>query len=192
MSEVEYNNLLYEISKRLDERNAGEQLRAMCRRKVAASREENMQAFPLFEELEEKGFLSPDRLDVLKDLLRGVKEWTLLEEVENFESKRKEYNDLLEQIIRVLDELNDLERLIAMCRGKIAEERQGNVHDVRSLFKELENNDCLGINRLGILKEILTQTEKSDLLKEVEEFEKRRSREHKFERQKGIYMFPLL
>ena len=160
---------------------------------MATRSEENVQDVSLlFGELKEKEFLGPDRLDVLKELLEGVEEWSLLEKVEKFEKTRKEYNDLLEQIIRVLDELNDLERLIAMCRGKIEEGRQGNVHDVRSLFKELENNNCLGINRLVILKEILAQTEKSDLLKEVEEFEQRRSREKKFERRKGIqYMYLL-
>ena len=92
---------------------------------------------------------------------------------------------MLEQTIRVLDELNDLERLVSICGEKITEERQGNVQDVRSLFKELESNDWLGIDCLDTLKEILTQTEKSDLLKEVEEFEKRRSRENKFKKRKG-------
>ena len=49
-------------------------------------------------------------------MLKGVKEWALLEEAEKFEAKiltkRKEYNDLLERVIQVLDELNDLERLL--------------------------------------------------------------------------------
>ena len=191
MSAVEYNSLLFEISQRLDELNVGRKLIVMCRGKLVPRSEQNMQdSFSLFEELEEKEFLAPDRVEVLKELLEGVEEWSLLEKVEKFEKTRKEYNDLLKQIIRVLDELNDLERLIAMCREKIAEDRQGNVHDVRSLFKELENNNCLGINCLSILKEILTQTEKSDLLKEVEEFEQRRSREKKFERRKGISLRP--
>ena len=58
------------------------------------------------------------------------------------------------------------------------------------MFKELESNDWLGIDCLGIdcldtLTEILTQTEKSDLLKEVEEFEQRRSRENKFKKREG-------
>ena len=92
---------------------------------------------------------------------------------------------MLEQTIRVLDELNDLERLVSICGEKITGERHGNVQDVRSLFKELESNDWLGIDCLDTLKEILTQTEKSDLLKEVEEFEKRRSRENKFKKRKG-------
>ena len=188
MSEFEYNNLLFQISQRLDNINAGKQLLVICRGKLAAHRgEENMPTFSLFEELEEKGFLSPDRLTVLKAILKGVEEWGPLQKVEKFSCKRKEYNNLLEQIIRVLDELNDLERLISICRGNITERRRASIHDVRSLFKELESNDCLGIDCLEIVKEILTQTEKTDLLKEVEEFEQRQSRE----RRKGISLRPL-
>ena len=192
MSEFEYNNLLFQISQRLDNINAGKQLLVICRGKLAARRgEENIPTFSLFEELEGKGFLSSDRLTVLKAILKGVKEWAFLEEVEKFACKRKEYNNLLEQIIRALDELNDLERLISICRGNITEGRRASIHDVRSLFKELESNDCLGIECLEIVKEILTQTEKTDLLKEVEEFEQRQSRENKFERRKGISPCPL-
>ena len=186
MSEFEYNNLLFQISQRLDNINAGKQLLVICRGKLAARNEESIPTLSLFEELEEGGFLSFDRLTVLKAILEGVEEWALLEKVEKFACKRKEYNNLLEQIIRVLDELNDLERLISICRGNITEDRRGSIYDVRSLFKELESNDCLGIDSFEIVKEILTQTEKTDLLKEVEEFEQRQSRENKFERRKGI------
>ena len=192
MSEFEYNNLLFQISQRLDNINAGKQLLVICRGKLAArSGEENIPTFSLFEELEEKGFLSPDRLTVLKAILKGVEEWGPLQKVEKFSCKRKEYNNLLEQIIRELDELNDLERLLSICRGNITEGRRASIHDVRSLFKELESNDCLGIECLEIVKEILTQTEKTDLLKEVKEFEQRQSRENKFERRKGISPCPL-
>ena len=188
MSAVEYNSLIFEISQRLDELNVGRKLIVMCRGKVAPRSEGNMQdAFSLFVELEGKELLGPDNLDVLKDLLKGVKEWALLEEAEKFESKRKEYDVLLKKIIRVLDELNDVERLVSICREKIPPERRGNIPDVRSLFKELENNNCLGIDHLGILKDILAQTEKSDLLTAVEDFEERRTREEKFERRKGMH-----
>ena len=116
MSEYEYNNLLYKISKRLDKIHVGEQLLVICRGKLPARNEENIATFSLFKELEGKGFLSPDRLNVLKAMLKGVKEWALLEEAEKFQAKiltkRKEYNDLLERVIQVLDELNDLERLL--------------------------------------------------------------------------------
>ena len=61
---------------------------------------------------------------------------------------------MLEQIIQALDELNDVEQLVSICKGKI-DERQGNIRDFRSLFQELKNNSCLEINPLDILKEIL-------------------------------------
>ena len=187
MPEIEYNNLLYQISKKLDEMNVGEQLLVMCRGKVTARSGQEFQTFSFFEELEQKGHLSPDHLVLLKGMLKGVNEWTLFDEVEKFETKRKEYNNLLEQIVRVLDELNELERLVSICGEKITEESQGNVHDVRSLFKELEGNDWLGIDCLDTVKEILTQMEKNELLKEVEEFELRRSSENKFRKRKGIF-----
>ena len=185
MSAIEYNDLLRQISRRLDHRNAGQQLLVICRGKLAARNEESIPTSSLFLELEEEGFLSPDHLTVLKTILRGVKEWTFLEKVEKFEQKRKEYN-LFKQIIRELEELNDLERLISICKGNITEERRASIHDVRSLFRELESKDSFGIDRLEILKEILTQTGKTDLLKEVEEFEQRQSRESKFKRRTGI------
>ena len=186
MSAIEYNNLLRQISQRLDDINAGQQLLVICRGKLPARNEGSVPTLSLFLELEMKGFLSPDRLTVLKTILKGVKEWAFLERVEKFDRKRKEYNNLLEQIIRELDELNDLERLISICRGNVTEGRRASIHDVRSLFKELESNDCLGIDRLEIVQEILTQTEKTNLLKEVEKFEQRQSRENKFERPKWL------
>ena len=133
-------------------------------------------------------FLGPDRLDVLKEVLEGLEEWCLLENVEKFETKRREYDGLLEQIIQALDELNDVEQLVSICKGKISEERQGNIRDVRSLFEELKNNSCLEINCFDILKEILVRTDKRDLLEKVEEFEERRNRENKSERRKGAYL----
>ncbi|KAL9984368.1 hypothetical protein ACROYT_G006653 [Oculina patagonica] len=158
----------------------------MFRGNLASGSEDNIQdALSLFKELEEQNILGADRLDEMKELLNGVEEWSLLAKVEKFESKRKEYNDLLEQIIRALEGLNDLERLIAMCRGKISEESEGHIQDVRSLFKELENQNNLGIHRLDILKGILNETEKSDLLEELQEFEKRRKHENEFKRRKA-------
>ena len=190
MPEMEYNNLLYQISKRLDEMNVGEQLLVMCRGKVTVRSGEDFQTFSLFEELEQKGYLSSDHLILLKGMLKGVNEWALFDEVEQFETNRKEYKNLLEQSVRVLDEPNELERLVSICGEKITEESRGNVRDVRSLFKELESNDWLGIDCLDTVKEILTQTEKNEVLKEVEEFELRRSRENKFRKRKGSHFYP--
>ena len=187
MSEIEYDNLVFEISKSLEELNLHERLLVLCTRKLATGSEGSIQdVLSLFKELEQGNHLGPNRLGVMKDLLISVKGWILLEKVKKFESKRKEYLDLLEQIIPALDELNDLERLISICRVEIPAANEGNISNVRSLFKELENRSCLGINYLGILKEILTQTGQSDLLKEVDKFEERRNREDKIETRKGI------
>ena len=188
MSVIEYNDLLFKVSQRLNELNVGKRLLVMCRGKVAPRSEEHLpDALQLFWELQEKEYLGPDRLGALKDVIGGLEEWSLLENVEKFETKRKEYHGLLEQIIQEL-ELNDVEQLVSICKGKILDERQGNIRDVRSLFQELKNNSCLEINRLDILKEILRQTGKRDLLEKVKEFEDRRNREHKSERRAGAYL----
>ena len=187
MSAIEYNNLLFKISQRLNELNVGRQLLVMCRGMVAPRDEENMQdVFPLFVELEQNGFLGADKLNILKDLLKGLEEWSLFGNVKSFESKRKEYNSLLERIIHVLDELDCLEQLVAICNDRIPEEKHSSIQDVRSLFQELENNDSLGIDHLEVLKEILTRQEKTDLLREVEEFEDGKNQEEEFEWRKGI------
>ena len=187
MSVIEYSDLLFEISRRLDELNVLDRLLFMCRRNLAPGSADNIQnALSLFEKLEEQNDLGADRLEVIKRLLKSLKEWSLFGKVGQFESKRKKYNDLLEHIIHALDELDDLERLIAICKGKISEESEFQIQDVRSLIKELENQNNL-YDRLDILKGILTEMEKSYLVKEVEEFEERRNQEDELERKKGIY-----
>lgn len=191
MSYVEYNTLLFEISQRLNQRNvAGEQLLDqllfMCRGKVASETEDNINdVLSLLGELESHNNLNIDQLNVLKELLKCVGEWSLFQKVQKFEIKRKEYNCLLAQISLGLDELSDLERLISMCRGKTSVESEGYIHDARSLLKELERQDHLGVGRLDFLKEILTATDKGDLLEEVQYFEKRRHEEDELERRKG-------
>lgn len=122
---------------------------------------------------------------MMKEVLKELKEWSLLKKVKKFESKRKEYKALMEKIRCALDELNDLERLITICKGKISEEKEGNIQDVRSLFTLLEDEEILGISCLHILKEILENTEQNDLLHKVQEFEDRINREERFESQTG-------
>ena len=184
MSATEYNNLLYVICRKLDELNALDQLLSMCRGKLAAGSEGNIRnTRSLCDKLEENNKLGIDRLQLMKRLLRGVEDWVLLEKVEKFECKRKEYKALLEKVISSLDALNDLERLIAICRGSV---REGNIEDVRSLFRELEDQENLEIDYLDVVKNILAETESNELLKELEEFEERRNREDKSEVRKGI------
>lgn len=136
MSAIEYNNLLFKTSQRLNELNVGRQLLVMCRGKVETLDEETLMedVFQLFVELEKNGFLGRDKLTILKDLLGKLEEWSLLRNVKAFETKRKEYNGLLEKIITVLDELDCLEQLVAICNDRIPEEKHGSIHDVRSLF----------------------------------------------------------
>ena len=184
MSATEYNNLLYAICRKLDELNALDQLLSMCRGKLAAGSEGNIRnTRSLCDKLEENNKLGIDRLQLMKRLLKGVEDWVLLEKVEKFECKRKEYKALLEKVISSLDALNDLERLIAICRGSV---REGNIEDVRSLFRELEDQENLEIDYLDVVKNILAETESNELLKELEEFEERRNREDKSEARKGI------
>lgn len=186
MSEIEYNNLLFEISRSLDELNVCEQLMFSCRGKLASGSEDNIpDVLSLFKELEARNHLGPDRLGIMKALLKGVKQYELLGKVKKFENERKEYLDLLEKIIPVLDELNDLERLISICRAEIPEVNVNNIQDVRSLFKELENQSCLGTDSLGVVRGILIQTEQNNLRKELDKFEERRNREDLFEARKG-------
>ena len=187
MSDIKYNNLLFELSESLNRLNRCDRLLFLCRGKLAPGSEDRIQdALSLFKELEDRNHLGPDRLGVLKTLLKGVKEYVLLENVKRFENDRNEYLGLLDKIIPVLDELDDVERLISICRADIPEANIGNICNVRSLLKELENNSSLGTDSLGILKEILLQTEQNDLLRELEKFEERRNREEAFQTRKGI------
>ena len=107
-----------------------------------------------------------------------------------FREKTKGIISLLKRIIHVLDELDCLEQLVAICSDRIPEEQHGSIQDVKSLFKELEDKDFLRIDRLELLKLILTQKQQTDLLREVEEFEERIDQEDEFEWRKGIFLLP--
>ncbi|KAL9959130.1 hypothetical protein ACROYT_G036218 [Oculina patagonica] len=89
MSEIEYSDLLFEISEKLDG-NKLPRLVFMCRNKIAKGREENIQdVLTLFKELEQHHSLGIDRLDTLKEILTQMKKRPLLKKVEEFEIKRK-------------------------------------------------------------------------------------------------------
>ena len=183
MSYVEYNQLLFEISQRLDLLNQHGQLLFMCRGRVASRPEDIPDALSLFRELEEHNNLAIDRVELLKELLKGFGEWSLFQRVRRFEYKRKEYKELLEQISRALDESNQLQQLIAVCTEREAlEENERNTQIVRSLFKKLERRGVFEFGRLDFLKGILSGIERQDLVKKVQDFEKRRIDEDEFER----------
>ena len=98
--------------------------------------------------------------------------------------KRKDNRQLLEQISHVLEESNELQRLILICRRKnlVAHEREQHIKNVNALFTELEQQHDLGIEDLTILKTIAIEVETPDLCRLVEEFEKRRKQEEDAER----------
>ena len=186
MSYVEYNQLLFEISQRLDLLNQHGQLLLMCRGRVASRPEDIPDALSLFQELEEQNYLAIDKVDLLKELLKGVKEWPLVDKVRKFEYKRKDYKELLEQISRALDESNQLQQLIAVCTEREAlEENERNTLIVRILFEKLERRGLFAFGRLDFLKGILSGIERQYLVKKVQDFEKRRIDEDEFERRKG-------
>ena len=84
-----------------------------------------------------------------------------------------EYSDLLFQISTKI-EVNQLDRLVFMCRKLISEGSEGTIQNALGLFKELEKQDNLGMDRLENLKQILKQLKNRPMLKKVEEFEIKR------------------
>ena len=183
MSYVEYNQLLFESSQRLDLLNQHGKLLFMCRGRVASRPEDIPDALSLFLELEEHNNLAIDRVELLKELLKGFGERSLFQRVRRFEYKRKEYKELLEQISRALDESNQLQQLIAVCTEREAlEENERNTQIVRILFEKLERRGLFEFGRLDFLKGILSGIGRQDLVKKVQDFEKRRIDEDEFER----------
>ena len=186
MSYVEYNQLLFEISQRLDLLNQHGQLLFMFRGRVASRPEDIPDALSLFQELEEQNYLAIDKVELLKELLEGVKEWSLFQKVKKFEDKRKEYKELLKQISRALDESNQLQQLISVCTAKeTLDENERNTQTALILFEKLERRGLFAFGRLDFLKGILLGIERQDLVKKVQDFEKRRIDEDELERRKG-------
>lgn len=110
----------------------------------------------------------------------------MFQKVRKFEEKRKEYNELLEQISRSLDQSNQLQQFIVVCteRGTL-EENGRNTQIGRVLFEKLERRGHFAFNRLDFLKGILSEIERQDLVEKVQDFEKRRIDEDEFERRKA-------
>ena len=188
MSKAEYRTLLYRISERLDEMDTFRLILSICEEKLDHQALQGINnSASLLKKLEERSFLWVDDMQDVKDILKAVDQWDLFDAVVMFESTRKEYKKLLERVINALEGLNDLERLTStVCRvRRIPEERKNDIHDVRSLFQVLEDMNCLGIDRLGILREIFTDMKKDELLTELGEFQKRRIEDERRKRRKG-------
>ena len=129
--------------------------------------------------LEVRSLLGIDRLDVLKDLLKEMDKWGLLEMVNEFEKKRKDFKQFLEKISRSLNESNELQRLILICQRQnlIAREGEEHIPNVSALFTELEKKNNLGIGNLSILRTMATEVEKPDLCRLVDDFDEKTKQE---------------
>ena len=188
MSKSEYNSLLFRISRRLDDINDLEHVLFICREKLEPQADQDIHStLSLLRKLEDGGFLGVDEMQEVKDILKAVEEWDLYEKVVKFESTRREYKEFLEMVINVLEERDDLERLMSTA-GRvrtIPEERKKQIQDVRSLVQVLEDMNCLGIDRFGMLKEIFTELNDDELLTELAQFQKRRVEDETRERRKG-------
>ena len=186
MSYFAYNSLLSETGRQLDQHDR-RQLLETCGLENDADDIPNARS--LLRKLEEKNQLTIDRLGGLEEILESLEEFSLLGKLKKFEMKRKEYNSLLAQISRALDgdERNHLEQLINICRRETSLELEENIPNVRKLFQKLEKSGCLGFRSLDLLKEILTEIERQDLVKEIENYEEQRNKKDTSERNKGKY-----
>jgi len=185
MSIIEYRVLRSNVCKGINWTEEGETILSLCEGLITEGSENNIQnVASLFKDLERQNIVGIDRLNVLKSVLKGMRKWPLVDEVEKFEEKRKAYTNLLEKIIVKLGEC-DLQRLLGICRPHyLAADVEGNINDVRTLFKELEVKNNLGADYVGVLKTILNETRNNDLLKEVEEFERKRKDEENADRER--------
>ena len=182
MSRVEYNHLLLQISQRLDELNKATLVYVTCEGRMESSAQVIPATLILFQKLQDQKRLGIDQVRLLKDFVEEVNEWSLFRKVEKFENKRKEYKKLLEQTSRALDESNQLQQLIVVCIERVTlEENERNSQTARILFEKLEGRELFGFDRLEFLKEILSRIQRQDLVKEIQDFEKRRT----YERKKG-------
>ena len=182
MSAIEYRNLLYEISQEVNWLSESQRLLFICEAFIREGSEHRIHdVLSLFKELQEQKNLGIDNLQLPKEIVKGIGKWNLLERIKKFEIKREEFRALLETVSRVLDESGDLERLVVICKGRIAEERENRIENARALLTELENNNALAVGQVGILKTLVGE-DRPDLLQQVEEFERKREQEETTER----------
>ena len=184
MSSVAYKGLLFKVARQLSQHDH-QQLLEMCGLDDEA--ENILDARSLIKRLEEKSQLGIDRLGVMEEVLATLDELSLLEKLKEFEKKRKEYTNLLAKVHGALDsdERIHLERLKDICKRETSMELDESISNVRTLFKELEKHGSLGFRTLDFLKEILTEIEKEDLVREIEEYEQRRNKNDAAQRRKG-------
>ena len=90
---------------------------------------------------------------------------------------RVDYNAFIYDISKKIEETRtELDFLKFVCRDHLGNGPGAQITTVRELLLELEKQNCLGIDRLDFLKEIIThlKKQKRSLLKRVDDFEVRR------------------
>ena len=128
MSAIEYRNLLYEISQEVNWLSESQRLLFICEGFIREGSEHRIHdVLSLFKELQEQKNLGIDNLQLPKEIVKGIGKWNLLERIKKFEIKREEFRALLETVSRVLDESGHLDRLVAICKGRIGEERESRI-----------------------------------------------------------------
>ena len=80
------------------------------------------------------------------------------------------YKGLLFKIALQLSQ-HDHQQLLEMCG---LDDEAENILDARSLIKRLEEKSQLGIDRLGVMEEVLATLDELSLLEKLKEFEKKR------------------
>ena len=89
MCEIEYNDLIFEISEKLDESLLRRMIN-MCKMWIPQGEAVGIQdMLTFFKVLEDKKRLGIDNLEKLKEVLTQLKKRSLLKKVEKFEIKRK-------------------------------------------------------------------------------------------------------
>ena len=185
MSYYTYRGLLSKIGRQLSQHDH-QQLLETCGLDDEADNIPDARS--LLKRLEGKSHLGIDRLGVLKEVLNTLEEFSLLEKLMEFEKERKGCKNLLAKISDALDsdERNHLEQLKDICRRRQTSlELDESISNIRTLFEELEKHESLDFCALDFLKEILTEIKKEDLLKEIEEYEQQRNKNHTAEIRKG-------
>ena len=84
MSEIDYYDLIFEISKKIDV-NQLERLVFMCTKKISEGSEGTIKsARGEFKELEKQSYQGIDRLETLKQILKQLKKRSMPKKVEEF------------------------------------------------------------------------------------------------------------
>ena len=183
MSDFVYRDLLYKIGEKLSQ-DLG---RLLMVSGLKGEAKNITDAHLLLERLQDKGRFEIDRLEELKRILAALEELSLFDKLEKFEKKRGEYHNLLAKVSNALDsdEPNHLEQLKHIYERETSSELNESISDIRTLFKKLQEHRILEFHRLDFLKKILTEIEREDLVKEIEEYEERRNKNDATERMIG-------